>query len=168
MMKQLFHSFLLACALLLPATAATASDTGLPDASLSVQDARNAPMAPMPTLMTPSARQSRALQPISRDLAASLQHSALRKPFVLKAGKQLSAALQSYVQSRGWQLRWRIDADYMIDVDIPVPALDLIDGVTWVVRVYQSQDGMQGVVPRFARGNKVVVIEMMDVREAAL
>ena len=83
----------------------------------------------------------------------------------LSAGSRLSVALEQYLRQRGWELRWLIDEDYVLDVDFPVPATELIEGVTWVVHSYQSQGGMRGVVPRFARGNKVVVIEKMDVRE---
>lgn len=85
---------------------------------------------------------------------------------VLSAGTNLSAALEEYVNRRGWQLRWLIEEDYMLDVDLPLKGGDFIEAVTNVVRTYQAQGGMEGVVPRFARGNNVVVIEKMDVREA--
>lgn len=87
------------------------------------------------------------------------------RPDVLRAGMNLSDALKGYVEKRGWKMRWLIDQDYVLDVDLPVPSMNLIDGVTWVVRAYQAQGGMEGVVPRFAKGNSVVVIEKMDVRE---
>lgn len=88
------------------------------------------------------------------------------RPDTLRAGTNLSDALQGYVERRGWEMRWLIDQDYALDVDLPVPSMDLIEGVTWVVRAYQARGGMQGVVPRFHRGNNVVVIEKMTVREA--
>ena len=86
----------------------------------------------------------------------------------LPAGGTLSEALTSYAERKGWTLRWQLDDDYMLDVDIPIPPMDLIDGVTYVVRAYQAQGGLNGVVPRFARSNKVVVIEKMNVRERGL
>jgi hypothetical protein len=89
----------------------------------------------------------------------------VRKPGLLPKGKRLSEALAAYVEERGWTLRWNAPDDYVLDVEVPVPAFDLIDGVTWVVEAYQAQGGLPGVVPRFARGNRVVVIEPMQVRE---
>lgn len=83
----------------------------------------------------------------------------------LSKGKRLSEALEAYIVERGWTMRWLIDEDYVLDADVPVPALDVIDGVTWVVEAYQAQGGLRGAAPRFARGNKVVVIEPMTVRE---
>lgn len=85
---------------------------------------------------------------------------------VLPAGRRLSEALQGYVVTRGWQLRWMVEEDYVIDVEIPIPAMDVIDGVTFVVQTYQAHGGLQGAVPRFARSNSVVVIEKMGVRDA--
>lgn len=102
------------------------------------------------------------MPPTSR---AVIQQPLAERPDVLRAGTPLSEALKGYVERRGWQLRWLIDADYVLDVDLPIPSMEMIDGVTWVVRAYQAQGGMQGVVPRFAKGNNVVVIEQMDVRE---
>lgn len=84
---------------------------------------------------------------------------------MLPAGSRLSVALERYVRERGWDLRWQIDEDYVLDANLPIPAADLIESVTWVVHAYQSQGGMYGVVPRFARSNRVVVIEKMDVRD---
>lgn len=84
----------------------------------------------------------------------------------LPAGENLSDALAKYAERGGWSLRWNIDADYVLDVDLPMPkGADVIEGITWLVKTYQAQGGMSGVVPRFAKGNKVVVIEQMDVRE---
>jgi hypothetical protein len=84
---------------------------------------------------------------------------------VLPAGKSLSEALEEYVADRGWTIRWMLEEDYILDVDVPVPPLDVIDGVTWVVTAYQQQGGLRGVTPRFATPNKVVVIEAMNIRE---
>lgn len=89
------------------------------------------------------------------------------QPHTLPAGSRLSEALNSYVATHEWQLRWLIEEDYVLDVDVPIPPMDLVDGVTFVVNAYQAQGGMRGVVPRFARGNRVVVIESMDVRAPA-
>lgn len=83
----------------------------------------------------------------------------------IPAGSRLSDALEVFINSRGWSLRWLIDEDYMLDADLPIPGTDVIDAVTWVVQTYQRQGGMRGVVPRFARGNRVVAIEKMDVRD---
>lgn len=87
-------------------------------------------------------------------------------PQVLRAGENLSEALADFVQRGGWSLRWNIEDDYVLDVDLPMPTGDVIAGVTWVVKTYQAQGGLEGVVPRFAKGNHVVVIEDMRVREA--
>lgn len=88
-----------------------------------------------------------------------------RRGDVLAAGSNVSEAMAAYVERNGWTLRWLIDEDYVLDADLPIPAMDLIDGVTYVIRAYQAQGGMRGVSPRFARGNNVVVIEQMSVRE---
>lgn len=85
-------------------------------------------------------------------------------PITLRAGENLSAELERYVRARGWSMRWNTGDDYIIDVPIAMPRGDVIEAVTWLVRTYQAQGGMEGVVPRFAKGNKVVVIEQMDVR----
>lgn len=85
---------------------------------------------------------------------------------VLHAGETLSSALSQFAQAGGWTLRWNIDDDYVLDVDLPMPTGDVIEGITWVVKTYQAQGGLEGVVPRFARGNHVAVIEDMRVREA--
>lgn len=87
---------------------------------------------------------------------------------VLRAGATLSEALSDYAERKGWSLRWQLDDDYMLDVDLPIPPMDLIDGVTYVVRAYQAQGGLVGAAPRFARSNNVVVIEKMRVRESGL
>ena len=112
----------------------------------------------------PQASERSLLPSIEREAVAA---SPLARPVPtrLAAGKMLSKALEEYVYSQGWTLRWNIDADYMLDVDLPLPeGKPLIDTVTWVVKTYQAQGGMAGVVPRFAKSNRVVVIEEMDVR----
>lgn len=105
----------------------------------------------------------RRLAPVASSNGASAP-AALPDRDVLPAGSSLSEALEKYVQRRGWKLRWLIEDDYTLDVDLPVVGKDVIEGVTSVVRTYQAQGGMQGIVPRFAKGNSVVVIEKMDVR----
>jgi len=90
----------------------------------------------------------------------------LRYGGVLPAGEALSAALEQYAEQQGWTLRWNIDDDYLLDVDLPLPAESIINTITWVVNTYQSQGGLAGVAPRFAQSNKVVVIEHMNVRES--
>ena len=87
---------------------------------------------------------------------------------VLRAGTTLAEALADYAQRKGWTLKWQLDDDYMLDVDLPIPPMDVIDGMTYVVRAYQAQGGLQGVVPRFARAINVVVVEKMRVRENGL
>jgi len=85
---------------------------------------------------------------------------------VLPAGEALSVALEQYAEQQGWKLRWNIDEDYVLDVDLPLPADGIVNTITWVVNTYQSQGGLAGVAPRFAQGNNVVVIEHMNVRES--
>lgn len=87
-------------------------------------------------------------------------------PSSLPAGMSLSDALSRYIVANGWSLRWLIDEDYVLDAEVPLPAGDFIQAVTWVVQTYQRQGGLEGVVPRFAKGNRVVVIEQMNVRES--
>lgn len=84
----------------------------------------------------------------------------------LPSGSRLSTALERFIRERGWDIRWNIEEDYILDANLPIPTSDVIEAVTWVVHTYQSQGGMPGVVPRFARTNKIVVIEKMDVRES--
>lgn len=118
--------------------------------------------------MQPSALQQfgAPVQPARAQAPASYAAPPAQQQSVLPAGSRLSQALEAYVRERGWQLRWLIDEDYVLDAVLPIPAgSDPIHGVTWVVNTYQSQGGMLGVVPRFARGNQVVVIEKMDVRD---
>lgn len=97
------------------------------------------------------------------DPPAPIAHAPERT--VIRAGETLSDGLAKYVAKSGWTMRWNIDQDYVLDVDLALPDTDIIDTVTWVVRTYQQQGGLEGVVPRFAKGNKVVVIEDMNVRE---
>ncbi|MCU1136907.1 MULTISPECIES: toxin co-regulated pilus biosynthesis Q family protein [Stenotrophomonas] len=101
----------------------------------------------------------------SLDQGTSFSAPLTARSSMLPAGSRLSVALERYVRERGWDLRWQIDEDYVLDANLPIPAADLIESVTWVVHAYQSQGGMYGVVPRFARSNRVVVIEKMDVRD---
>lgn len=126
--------------------------------------------APMAAPVAPGQGPLKPLRPL--DLATSVhalgatsaQTSALSS--ALPPGQNLSEALERYVRERGWSLRWNIGEDYVLDASLPIPSSDLIEGVTWVVNTYQSQGGMLGVVPRFARSNRVVVIEKMDVRDS--
>jgi len=78
---------------------------------------------------------------------------------VLPGGSKLSRALNKYIESHGWTMRWRIDDDFLIDTDIPIPKGDVVDGVLHVVRAYQAAGAMATVRPRFAAPNRVVVIE---------
>ncbi|OGU24398.1 MAG: hypothetical protein A2580_08650 [Hydrogenophilales bacterium RIFOXYD1_FULL_62_11] len=133
------------------------------------------PLDPATANLVNPASRAPAIEPSPRESVQQLQGqlgpqrqapAPLPATAVLPAGSRLSTALERYVRDRGWALRWNIEEDYVLDVNLPIPTSELIDGVTWVVHAYQSQGGMLGVVPRFARGNNVVVIEKMDVRES--
>lgn len=87
-------------------------------------------------------------------------------PMTIPAGMRLSEGLEAFVSTRGWTLRWRIEDDYMLDAELPIPGMDVIDAITWVVQIYQRQGGLRGAVPRFQTANRVAVIEKMDVRDA--
>ena len=71
----------------------------------------------------------------------------------------LSKGLAEYVKKFGWSMRWNIKTDYLVDTQLPIPAGSVIHGVTYVVRAYQSWGGLLGDVPRFAKPNKVVVMQ---------
>lgn len=83
------------------------------------------------------------------------------QPAVLKGGERLSEALEKYAKAHGWDMRWLIDQDFMLDMDLPIPALDVVDGIAYVIRAYQAKGGMSGVTPKFYKGNRVVAIEAM-------
>jgi hypothetical protein len=85
--------------------------------------------------------------------------------YVIPAGTMLSAGLSKYVQALGWTMKWNITDDYMLDEPLPIPAGSVIDGVSFVVRTYQSQGGLMGDIPLFAKPNHVVVIQPASVRE---
>lgn len=113
---------------------------------------------------------SRAAAPVAAPVAGALPPPpVLQQPQMavttIPAGTRLSEGLELFVSSRGWSLRWLIEEDYMLDADLPIPGTNVIDAVTWVVQTYQRQGGMRGVVPMFARGNRVVAIQNMDVRD---
>lgn len=95
-----------------------------------------------------------------------MQRPQLAQSTSLPSGTRLSVALERFIRERGWDVRWNIEEDYILDANLPIPTTDVIEAVTWVVHTYQSQGGLPGVVPRFARTNKIVVIEKMDVRES--
>lgn len=133
-----------------PATA-VASASAMPDVPLEAS-------APMPERVI-------ELDPFAETSGLGNEDAPAPRSHVLKAGKSLSEALDEYVTERGWSIRWMLEEDYLLDADVPVPPLDVIDGVTWVVTAYQQQGGLRGVTPRFATPNKVVVIEAMNVRE---
>lgn len=103
--------------------------------------------------------------PVPQTLPTVVTKSAPRAPapagdYVLPRGVPLSHALESYVSSLGWTLRWNIHDDYVLDAPFPIPqGDDVIKGVTYVVRAYQSQGGLLGATPMFAMPNHVVVIQ---------
>jgi hypothetical protein len=86
---------------------------------------------------------------------------AQRTIMTLPAGTKLSAALADYVKAHDWDLKWRIDHDYYIEVPIPMSE-DFFTAIYDLVKTYQAQGGMQGVIPRFAASNRVVSIEYLD------
>lgn len=80
----------------------------------------------------------------------------------LMPGEKLSDALNEYVRSQGWNgVRWRLDHDYRIQDSIPMEG-DMIEAITRLMRAYQSQGGLLGAEPVFMRGNRMVVIQPMD------
>lgn len=81
------------------------------------------------------------------------------EPYTIPAGTLLSQGLAKYVQRYGWSIRWLVSDDYRLDAPLPIPAGSVDAGVTYVVHTYQSQGGLLGDVPRFAKPNKVVVIQ---------
>lgn len=82
--------------------------------------------------------------------------------YILRAGTLLSESLRRYVQDQGWNaLRWEVDHDYRIAEDIPMHG-DMQTAIRGLVQAYQAQGGLMGVAPRFAEGNRVVVIEEAD------
>lgn len=113
----------------------------------------------------PMAERVIELDPFAETTGLGNESAPAPRSHVLKAGMSLSEAMEEYVAERGWSIRWMLKEDYLLDADVPVPPLDVIDGVTWVVTAYQQQGGLRGVTPRFATPNKVVVIEAMNVRE---
>lgn len=120
--------------------------------------------APAPeTAPVPAASGSDAAQVVASHPAIPVP-----PPAVLRAGELLSEGLSRIATERGWSMRWNIPQDYVVDVQIPLPnESDLIPLITWVIRAYQAQGALEGVVPRFARGNRVVSIEPMTVRDSA-
>ncbi|WP_042805709.1 TcpQ domain-containing protein [Thioalkalivibrio sp. ALE19] len=82
--------------------------------------------------------------------------------YILREGTLLSESLRRYVQDQGWNaLRWELDHDYRIAEDIPMHG-DMQTAIRGLVQAYQAQGGLMGVAPRFAEGNRVVVIEEAD------
>lgn len=114
--------------------------------------AATVPVAPAaPLNLDPAKAISTALTPVAS------QHAGM-----LRKGKRLSEAMAEYVQTFGWTLRWRIDSDYVLDANVPVPSMTMVDGVTWIVRAYQFAGGLEGVVPKINKGNNVVSIIPME------
>lgn len=99
------------------------------------------------------------------DLAAAFTDAATerddRKVMMLPAGQKLSEALADYVKAHDWDLKWMIDHDYYIEAPIPMNE-DFFGAIYDLVKTYQAQGGMQGVIPRFAASNRVVSIEYLD------
>ncbi len=129
----------------------------------SVSQAPQLPQAPSRPAVAPVPSPAVAAAPVATTPAAVPPPR--WQTTTIPAGSRLSDALETFVRTRGWSMRWLIEEDYMLDADLPIPATDVIEAVTWVVQTYQRQGGMRGVVPRFARGNQVVAIQKMDVRD---
>lgn len=126
---------------------------------------RVAVRAPAPTAASVASSASGSGEP---QAVASHPAIPVPPPAVLRAGELLSEGLSRIATERGWSMRWNIPQDYVVDVQIPLPnESDLIPLITWVIRAYQAQGALEGVVPRFARGNRVVSIEPMTVRDSA-
>lgn len=87
--------------------------------------------------------------------------SALQPQDVLQRGKPISEALSAFAQSKGWQVRWNVEDDFMVDVEIPVPrGYSVTQAVTWVIETYQMSGALRGVEPIF-HTNSVVSIQKM-------
>lgn len=112
--------------------------------------------APTPSVRVEEAH-TRVLAEV--ELNAKREQSQAEKGYTLPQGVKLSEALAGYAKAHGWSLRWRIQDDYMIDTEIPIPPGEIVDGVLHVIRAYQAAGAMQTVRPRFASPNRVVVIE---------
>lgn len=85
--------------------------------------------------------------------------------YTIPPGTLLSRGLQAYVSSLGWSLRWNVDDDYMLDTPLPIPAGNVIDGVSYVIHTYHVQGGLVGEGAVFATPNRIVVIKPLTVKE---
>jgi len=102
--------------------------------------------------------------PMSSSASPSSQGEASPRssaPVILPAGKMLSQALGDYVRAHGWNLKWGVEYDYMIEQPIPMQP-DFFGAIYDLVKTYQEQGGLLGAIPRFAGSNQVVSIEKLD------
>lgn len=110
-------------------------------------------------------RQSFAVVVKPKDASAVAKKPAPDAGYTIPAGTLLSTGLASFVKSFGWTLKWNVTSDYMLDEPLPIPAGSIIDGVNYVMRAYQSQGGLLGVRPVYAKPNKVVSVQPAEIED---
>lgn len=79
------------------------------------------------------------------------------KAYTIPVGRRLSDGLADYAKTFGWQLRWQVSQDYVLDAPLPIPDLSLKDGLKYVLRAYQAQGGLLNVAFVLAEPNRVAV-----------
>lgn len=87
------------------------------------------------------------------------------RPFVIAAGRRLSEGLADYAKENGWELRWQIQPDYVLDAPFPIPQSTFKEGLTYVLRAYQSQGGLHNVTSSLAEPNHVAVVRYASASE---
>lgn len=102
-----------------------------------------------------------AAVPVATEARAVAAPVGLAKQDVLARGKPISSALTSYAKDKGWQIRWNIEEDFMVDVDIPLPrGYEVAQAITWVIETYQMSGALRGVEPIFHTNNVVSIQKM--------
>lgn len=80
-------------------------------------------------------------------------------PYTLKAGMLLSRALGEYTKKNGWDLKWNVQPDFVLEAPFPIPSGDdVIAGVSYVIRTYKAQGALLGATLVFAKPNHVVAL----------
>lgn len=87
------------------------------------------------------------------------------KTFTIAAGRRLSDGLAEYARENGWELKWQIRQDYVLDAPLPIPSGSFKDGLTYVLRSYQSQGGLHNVTSSLAEPNHVAVVRYASASE---
>lgn len=87
------------------------------------------------------------------------------KPFTIAAGRRLSDGLAEYAKENGWELKWQIRQDYVLDAPLPIPQGTFKDGLTYVLRSYQSQGGLHNVISSLAEPNHIAVVRYASAPE---